>query len=88
MAQRDPKNDINLGPNSAGQSGQLQGLDDSADTENESVVELLEEGNAFEASLVDGIENAPPAGKGRVTTQEVGEDDIPEGYLRSYEDRR
>src|SRR5580693_7775229 len=37
-----------LGANSGGQSGDLQGLSNSAGADSESVDELLEEGNAFE----------------------------------------
>jgi hypothetical protein len=38
-----------LGPASAGQSGDLQQLSDVANADSESVEELMEEGNAFEA---------------------------------------
>ena len=48
---------------------------------NESVDELLEEGNAFEAEVVDGVENAPDADEGEVRTHEVDEDDVPDEYL-------
>jgi hypothetical protein len=66
---------------SAGQSGALQGLSDRAGADSESVDELLEEGNAFEAEVVDGVENAPDADEGEVRTHEVPEDDVPEEYL-------
>ena len=66
---------------SAGQSGALQGLSDRAGADSESVDELLEEGNAFEAEIVDGVENAPDADEGEVRTHEVPEDDVPEEYL-------
>lgn len=66
---------------SAGQSGALQGLSDRAGADSESVDELLEEGNAFEAEVVDGVENAPDADEGEVRTREVLEDDVPEEYL-------
>lgn len=88
MIQREPKNDINLGPDSAGQSGDTQGLYNSEDSESESVLELLEEGSAFEASVVNGIENARPADQGPVTTQEVEEEDVPAEYLESKESQR
>jgi hypothetical protein len=42
---------------------------------------LLEEGNAFEAEVVDGVENAPDADEGEVRTHEVEEDDVPDEYL-------
>jgi hypothetical protein len=70
-----------LGPNSAGQSGDTQGLSTDEDTESESVTELLEEGQYFEASVLSGIENAPPADVAEVTTKQVPEDDVPEEYL-------
>jgi len=66
---------------SAGQSGALQGLSDRAGADSESVDELLEEGNAFEAEVVEGVENAPDADEGEVHTHEVPEDDVPEEYL-------
>ena len=70
-----------LGANSGGQSGDLQGLSDSAGADSESVDELLEEGNAFEAEVVEGVENAPDADQGGVRTHEVPEDDVPDEYL-------
>ena len=66
---------------SAGQSGALQGLSDRAGADSESVDELLEEGNAFEAEVIDGVENATDADEGEVHTHEVPEDDVPEEYL-------
>jgi hypothetical protein len=75
-----------LGARSAGQSGDLQGLSDEAGADAESVDELLEEGNAFEAEAVEGVENAPDADEGEVRTHEVPEDDVPEEYLDDEED--
>ena len=69
-----------LGPNSAGQSGDLQGISDVADADSESVKELVEQGNAFEADAVDGVENAQDPDVSEVTTREVPEDDVPEEY--------
>jgi hypothetical protein len=69
-----------IGPNSAGQSGDLQGLSDVADSNSESVKELVEEGNAFEADAVDGVENAKDPDVSEVTTRQVPEDDVPEEY--------
>ncbi len=65
---------------SAGQSGDLQGLPGDPQAGSESVRELAEEGQAFEASLVDAVENAPPADAGPVKTHEVPEDDVPPEY--------
>ena len=47
----------------------------------ESVEELLEEGNAFEAEAVQGVETAPDADQGEVKTKEVPENDVPQEYL-------
>lgn len=80
MLMRDRNHDDELGPNSAGQSGDLQGISDAADADSESVKELVEEGNAFEAEVVDGVESARDADVSEVTTREVPEDDIPEEY--------
>ena len=74
-----------LGPDSAGQSGDLQQIPDEADADSESVEELLEEGNAFEAGVVRGVENARDADVSEVTTREVPEDDVPEEYLNDDE---
>ena len=73
------------GPGSAGQSGDTQGLADDEDSNSESVEELLEEGQYFEASVLSGIENAPPADVAEVTTREVPEDDVPSEYLEEDE---
>jgi hypothetical protein len=73
-------NRAGLGSDSAGQSGSLQGLSNSAVADSESVDELLEEGNSFEAEVVEGVENAPDADQGEVRTHEVPEDDVPEEY--------
>ena len=67
-----------LGPDSAGQSGDVQGLPEAEIADSESVEELAEEGQAFEAELIDAVENAP---EGELRTREVPEDDVPEEYL-------
>ena len=66
---------------SAGQSGDLQGLSDSAGADSESVDELIEEGNAFEAEVVSGVEAADMGDEEEVHTHEVPEDDVPGEYL-------
>lgn len=63
------------------QSGDLQGLSNVAGPDSESVDELLEEGNAFEADVVSGVESADDAEGREVHTHEVPEDDVPEEYL-------
>ena len=71
-----------LGPDSGGQSGDTEGLSRSDLADSESVEELVEEGQAFEAGIVSGVENAPPAGRRRgVRTRQVPEDDVPQEYL-------
>ena len=66
---------------SAGQSGDLQGLSGVEDVDSESVDELIEEGNAFEADVVKGVEDAGDNDEREVHTHEVPEDDVPEEYL-------
>jgi hypothetical protein len=66
---------------SGGQSGDLQGLSNMERANSESVDELLEEGNAFEAEAVAGVENAGNADEEEVHTHEVPEDDVPAEYL-------
>ena len=79
MARRRTNND-DLGPDSAGQSGDIQDLPNTADADSESVEELIEEGNAFEADVVEGVEDADDADVSEVTTREVPEDDVPSEY--------
>jgi len=66
---------------SAGQSGDLQGLRNVATADSESVDELLDEGNAFEADVIEGVERADDNEGQEVHTHEVPEDDVPEEYL-------
>jgi len=68
------------GPDSAGQSGDLQGLSDSEESDNESVQELIEDGQFYEASVVDGVENAPSPEDGPIRTHKRREDDLPPEY--------
>jgi hypothetical protein len=69
------------GPNSAGQSGDTQGLSDVAEAGSESVEELVEEGQSFEAEVIGGVEDAPDADVAEVHTKQVPEDDVPSEYL-------
>ncbi len=68
-------------PGSGGQSGDLQGLSNIEGADSESVDELLEEGNAFEADVVAGVEDAENSEEREVRTHEVPEDDVPGEYL-------
>ena len=67
-----------LGARPGEQSGDLQGLSNVQGADSESVDELLEEGNAFEADVVKGVEDADA---GEVRTHEVPQDDVPGEYL-------
>lgn len=69
-----------IGVASAGQSGDVQGLSRKQVVDSESVEELLEEGQAYEAEAISGVENAPEPDQGEVQTHEVLEDDVPEEY--------
>ena len=62
-------------------SGDLQGLSNVECADSESVDELLEEGNAFEAEVVMGVEDAEDADEVEVYTHEVPQDDVPTEYL-------
>jgi hypothetical protein len=63
------------------ESGDLQGISRRERADSESVDELLEEGNAFEAGIVEGVERADDSEGQEVHTREVPEDDVPEEYL-------
>ena len=67
-----------LGLESGGQSGDTERISRAEIADSESVEDLLEEGQAFEAGVVDAVENAPA---GEVRTREVPEDDVPQEYL-------
>src|SRR5256885_11428569 len=59
------------GPETAGQSGDTQGLSGVPEADSQSVEELVEEGQFFEAAVVSGIENAPDPDVAEITTKEV-----------------
>ena len=63
------------------EAGDLQGLSNRPTANSESVDELLEEGNAFEAEAVEGVESALDADQGEVKTHEAPADDVPQEYL-------
>jgi hypothetical protein len=65
---------------SGGQSGDTQGLSRRQREDSESVEELAEEGQYFEAEAVSGVEDAKDPDQGEVTTSEVPEDDVPAEY--------
>lgn len=47
-----------VGPDSAGQSGDTQGLSPIADAADESVEELAGDGQYYEAEVIEGVEDA------------------------------
>ena len=61
-------------------SGDLQGLSRTPGADSESVSELVEEGNPFEAEIVNAVEAADDITK-EVRTREVPVDDVPQEYL-------
>ena len=60
--------------------GDYGGVSTVEGVDSESANELLEEGQAFEAGVVSGVEDAPDADQGPVRTREVPQDDVPEEY--------
>lgn len=70
-----------MGPEAGGQSGDTEGLSRAEVVDSESVEELLEEGQAFEAGIIEGVENAREPDEGEVRTRQVPEDDVPQEYL-------
>ncbi len=69
--------------NAQGLSGDSdsQGLSEVESADSESVGELLDEGNTFEAEAVKGVEQADDADGREVRTREFPEDDVPQEYL-------
>jgi hypothetical protein len=66
---------------SASQSGADQALPDTAEADSESVKELVAEGQSFEASAVEAVEETPEPDVSEVHTREIPEDDVPQEYL-------
>jgi len=65
-------------------SGDLTELPGVPEASNESVEELVDEGQYFEAEVVNGVENVPPADEAEVTTHErpqVAGEDVPDEEL-------
>lgn len=80
MRGTDKRKQDELGTDAAGQSGDIQQLPDTASADSESVEELVEEGNAFEADAIKGVEDAEDPDVSEVKTREVPEDDVPGEY--------
>ena len=77
-----------IGSTDSTQSGDTQGLSGVPDADSESVKELVEEGQYFEAEIVDAIENAPTSDAGEIRTREVPEDDVPAEYRAPSRERQ
>jgi hypothetical protein len=69
-----------LGTRAGVWAGDLQDISILENVDSESAEELLEEGQAFEAGIISGVEDAPDADKSEVTTHEVPQDDVPGEY--------
>jgi hypothetical protein len=78
--------DDELGSNSAGQSGDIQQMPNAAEADSESVEELAEEGNAYEADVIEGVEDAQDPDVSEVTTRQVPEDDVPAEYQQDEDE--
>jgi len=61
-------------------SGDLEGLCRDERADSESVGELVEEGNVFEAGAVAGVEEADDQDMQELRTHEVSEDHVPNEY--------
>ena len=75
-----------LGAFTGGQSGDIQGISGRSGIDSESVTELLEEGQTFEAEAVSGVENAADPDVSEVVTHQFPEDDVPEEYQNPDKD--
>ena len=84
---RKRKRDVEIAAETSGQSGDTQGLSGEAQASSQSVAELVEEGNFFEAGVVEGVENAAPPDVSEVRTREVPEDDVPQEYIDQDQER-
>jgi len=70
--------ELQTGPDSAGQSGDNTELSDVPEMASESVAELEETEQSYEAEVIDGVEHVPPADEAEVHTHDEnpGEDQI------------
>jgi len=86
MGRKNKQKHLEPNPLSAGQSGADQELPNVPTADSESVEELAEEGNAFEADAVYGVENAKDPSVSEVRTRQVPEDDVPGEYLNDEDE--
>ena len=61
--------------------GTLRAYRTSQKSDSESVMELLEEGQSFEAEVIGGVEDAADPDVAEVHTRQFPEDDVPSEYL-------
>jgi hypothetical protein len=59
-------------------TGDLQGISIVEEADSESQKELIDEGQAFEAGIITGVEDARD--EAEVRTHEVPQEDVPEEY--------
>lgn len=83
MTRRDRKRRFETGPGSAGQGGATQQIPGTPISDFESVEELVEEGNAFEANVIYGVESARDHRTSEVISHEIPQDDVPSEYLEN-----
>jgi hypothetical protein len=69
-----------INPIASGASGDNQKLSQVEGVDSESVEELVDEGQSYEAAAISGVENALDPDQSEVTTKEVPEDDVPAEY--------
>ena len=81
----DNHNQKGLGPDSAGQSGDTQGLSDKTESSSESIEELIEEGQFTEAGILEGIEDSNEGDPTPLRPKQFPEDDIPLEYQDEIE---
>src|SRR5204862_1489917 len=85
MTKKNERKPNELGPDSAGQSGDIQQIPNVAEADSESVEELIEEGHAFEADAVYGVENAKDADVAGVPRRQDPEHDVAGEYREGEE---
>ena len=70
VAEADGEQPADEVPSAEEDSGDLEGLSEDEEASSESVEELVDEGQYYEAEVVDGVENVPPADEAEVHTHE------------------
>ena len=86
MSRRKRNKQDELGSKSGGQSGDIQQMSNTAEADSESVEELAEEGNAFAADAIEGVEGSKDPDVSEMTPREVPEDDVPAEYLNDNDE--